>query len=117
MNTRRLFSTLFGTVVLSTLVIPTNAQLTDQVARDYAGSAIRSQLHLRADEFLDVQRDEGLEQSLAVAVGRRAGSEFVYKVSPTGYEIKENTVVHHVIVDGDYLYIIAVSPTDGARIV
>jgi hypothetical protein len=99
--------------MLSALAVRTNAQLTEQAARDQARNAVRSQLNLRPDQFLGVQRDESLEQLLAVAVGRRAGSAFIYKVSPTGYELKENAIVHHFTVDGDYVYIIAVNPTDG----
>ena len=116
MNMRRLFSTIFGMVVLSTLVAPAYAQMTDQVAREQARNVVRSQLHLnRPDQFLGVQRDEGLEQSLAIATfGWRAGSKLIYKVSPTGYEIKENAIAHHFTVDRDYIYIIAVSPADGS---
>jgi hypothetical protein len=114
MSIRKLFSTIFGMMMLSALVVRANAQLTEQAVREQARNTVRSQLNLRPDQFLGVQRDETLEQSLALAVGRSAGSEFIYKVSPTGYELKENAIVHHFTVDGDYVYIIAISPMDGA---
>ncbi len=116
MNMRKLFSTIFGMVVLSTFVGLANAQMSDQVAREQARNVVRSQLQLnRPDQFLGVQRDEELEQSLAIAtVGWRAGSKLIYKVSPTGDEIKENAIVHHFTVDRDYMYVVAVSPTDGS---
>jgi hypothetical protein len=115
MNMQKLFLPIFGMIMLSSsFVVPANAQATEQDAREQAGKAVRLQLHLRPDQFLGVQRAEDLEHSLAVAVGRRAGSEFIYRVSPTGYEIKENAIVHHFTVDGDYMYVIGVSPTDGS---
>jgi hypothetical protein len=113
MSIRKLFSTIFGMVMLSALVVRANAQLTEQAASEQARNTVRSQLNLRPDQYLGVQRDETLEQSLALAVGRSAGSEFIYRLSPTGYELKENAIVHHFTVDGDYVYIIAISPMDG----
>jgi len=40
--------------------------------------------------------------------------EFIYRVSPAGYEIKENSVVNHLSVDGDSACIVAVRPADGS---
>jgi hypothetical protein len=114
MSIRRLSPMIFELALLTMLVVPANAQMTEQAAREQARNTVRSQLNLRPDQFLGVQRDETLEQSLAVAIGRWAGSEFIYKVSPTGYELKENAIVRHFTVDGDYIYIIAVSPTDAS---
>ena len=48
-----------------------------------------------------------------VSANGRAQPEFIYKLSSTGYEIKEKTVVHHFPTDGDFTYIVAVSPADG----
>jgi hypothetical protein len=127
---RKLFSTIFGIAVLSTLLMPANAQVTDQAAREQASNIVRSELrttlNLKPDQFLDVQRDEALEKSLALAVGR-VGSAFIYraspsgdeikgaaKASPSGNEIRENTVVHHIVMDGDPMHIIAVASADGS---
>jgi len=125
MSIQKVFSTIFGLTVLATTVALANAQVTDQAAREQARNTVRSQLHLRPDQFLGVQRDETLEQSLALAVGR-VGSAFIYraspsgdeikeatKASPSGNEIRENTVVHHIVMDGDPMHIIAISSADG----
>ena len=77
MTFRKLFLIIFGLAALSMLVVPTNAQTTEQAAREQARNVVRSQLSLRPDQFLGVPRDEMLEQSLAVAVGRRATLEFI----------------------------------------
>jgi len=125
MSMRKLFSTIFAIAVLSPVLARADAQMTDQAAREQARNTVRSQLHLRPDQFLGVQRDETLEQSLALAVGR-SGSAFIYraspsgdeikeatKASPSGNEIRENTVVHHIVMDGDPMHIIAISSADG----
>jgi len=115
MSIRKLFSTIFG---IAMLALPTwaYAQVSEQAAREQAISAVRSELHskldFKPDRFLGVQRDEELEQSLALAVGRRAGL-FVYKVSPTGYEIRESTV-YHAWSDFEIVCIVAVNPADGS---
>jgi hypothetical protein len=115
MNMRRLFSTIFGMVVLSALAAPANAQVTEQAAREQARNAVRSQLHLKPDQFLGVHRDEELEQLLATTtIGWRAGQVFIYKVSPTGLEIRENAIVDHVATDVDFMRIVAVSSVDGS---
>ncbi len=114
MNMRRPFSTTFWAVVLSTLVVLANAQMTDQAAREQARNVVRSQLHLKPGQFLEVQRDEELEQSLATVVSRPSWSEFIYKVSQAGDEIKEHVVVHHIFVDVDPTYIIAISQANGS---
>jgi hypothetical protein len=114
MSIRKMFSPIFGLAVLSAFVALANAQMTDQAAREQARNIVRSQLSLRPDQFLGVQRDEALEESLALAVGKRAGSQFIYKVSPIGDEIKEGAVVHHISTDADLMYTIGVSPADGS---
>ncbi|HEX3105277.1 MAG TPA: hypothetical protein VHQ22_12580 [Terriglobales bacterium] len=114
MSIRKVFSTIFAVAVLSALVTLANAQTTDETARDLALSAVRSQLHLRPDQFVGIHRDEELQQFLAVAtVGWQAGSEFIYRVSQTGVEIKQNVVVNHVATDADFMYIVAVSSMNG----
>jgi hypothetical protein len=114
----RLFSTIFGMAVLAMMGIPANAQVTEQAAREQARNIVRSELHSRlnfkADQFLSVQRDETLEQSLAVAVGKRTNQEFIYKVSPEGVEVRENDIVYHTWTDTDFIFIVGVSSTDGS---
>jgi len=116
MSIRKLFSTIFGIALLA-LAAWAHAQVSEQAAREQASSAVRTELHsklnFKPDRFLGMQRDEELEQSLALAVGGRAGL-FIYKVSPTGYEIRENTVVYHAWSDFDVVFIVGVNPADGS---
>jgi hypothetical protein len=116
MSIRKVSSTILGMALL-TLSARASAQINEQAAREQASSAVRSELHskldFRPDRFLGVQRDEELEQSLALAVGGRAGL-FIYKISPTGYEIGENTVVYHAWSDFDVVFIVGVNPADGS---
>lgn len=114
MSTQKVFSTTFGMVVLSTLVLQTSAQVVDQAARKQARNVVLSQLHLNPGQFLGVRRDEQLEQLLTIAVGRPGDWEFVYQVSQAGDEIKEDAVVHHLFTDAEPTYIVAVSPVDGS---
>lgn len=103
-----------GMVALSVVTRPTSAQGTDQAARQEIRDVVRSHLHLEANRFLAIQRDERLEQLLALAVGRPATVGFLYRVSQAGDEIKEHSVVHHIFTDADPTYILAVSPADGS---
>ncbi len=118
MSICKLFSTIFGIVMLLSLTAQANAQMTEQAAREQASNITRSELHsavhFRADQFLGIQRDEELEQTLAVAVGGQAGLTFIYKVSPEGVELRENAVVYHTWTDVDPLFIVAVNPRDGS---
>ena len=113
MSTRRRFSTIFGIAMLSMLPARANAQVTDRAAREQASSTVRSQLRLKPGQFLRVQRDEELEQLLAAVVSRPSWSEFIYKASEEGDEIKEHIVVHHIVMDGDPTFTISVSPMTG----
>ena len=88
--------------------------MTDQAARQKAQNIVRSQLDLRSEQFLGIRRDEELEQDLAAIVGGLAGSEFIYRVSQAGDEIKDHAVVHHMVMDNDPTYLVAVSPVDGS---
>jgi hypothetical protein len=132
MNIRKLSSTIFGLATLPMLLVPANAQVTDQAAREQARDVVRSELHstvnFKANQFLSVQRDEVLEQILAAVVARPPSwPEFIYRVSqegdefkeatkasPAGHEIRENTVVHHIVMDGDPMHIVAISSADGS---
>ena len=105
--------TISGALMLSTLALPTSAQVTDAAAREQIRDVVRSRLHLKPDQFLNVQRDEKLEQLLATVAGRSEGLEVIYQVSQTGDEIKGNVVVHHIFTDADPTYIVAVSPANG----
>lgn len=116
MRLLKLFSTIFG-ITLLILVECANAQISELAAREQASSAVRTELHskldFKPDRFLGVQRDEELEQSLALAVGGRTGL-FMYRVTPTGYEVRENTVVYHAWSDFDVAFIVGINPTDGS---
>lgn len=89
------------------------AQIPEENARQRACDVVRSRLNLRASQFLDIHRDEGLEQSLALTASRQVGPEFIYRLSLTGYEIKEKTIIQHSSTDGDFVYIVAVDAING----
>jgi hypothetical protein len=113
------FSTFFGLTVLVTTVALANAQVTEQAAREQASNLVRSELHSRlsfkSDQFLSIHSDEELEESLAmVTVGWRSGPVFIYKVSPSGVEVKENAIVNHIATDADLTCIVAVNSADGS---
>jgi hypothetical protein len=119
MSFGRPFSAIFVVAVLLIFGVEADAQVTEQAAREQAREVVRSELHstvnFKADQFLGTNRDEELEQSLALAtIGWRAGQEFIYKASPTGVEIKENAIVDHVATDADFTYIVVVSSVDGS---
>jgi hypothetical protein len=118
MKMRRWFATAFGMLLLSTLVVLANAQTTELAAREQASNAVRKELHstvnFKSDDFLGVQRDEELEQSLAAGVGGQVGLTFIYRVSPEGPEIRKSSVVYHVWTDVDPLFIVVVNPRDGS---
>ncbi len=109
---RSLAAVIFWVAVLSAFGTLASAQITDEAARELVRSAVRSELP--HDFFIGVQRDEKLEESLALAVGSRAGSEFIYKVSPEGVEIKGDAVIYHSISDGEFIFVIAVNREDGS---
>lgn len=111
MNMQRLILAISAASVLSAVAAPTSAQSTEQASRDQIRSAVRSQLHLKDDQFLAVQRDEPLEQKLAIVSGKPG--VFFYQVSQAGDEIKEHSVVHHIFTDADPTYIVAVSADGG----
>jgi hypothetical protein len=118
MSIRKLFSTIFVLSVLATLGARANAQVSEQSARERASNVVRSELrsklNFKPDQFLAVHRDEDLEDSLAIAtVGWRAGPLFMFRISPTGVEIRQNAIVNHVATDADFMYIVAVSSADG----
>jgi hypothetical protein len=60
-----------------------------------------------------VRRDEGLEQAFAEIVSRPAWSQFIYKVSQDGDETRDTVVVHHLFMDGDPTFTVAISPVNG----
>lgn len=115
MTIRKRFPMIVGMALFSMLVSLASAQMPEQAAREKAQSIVRSQLdYLRPGQFLSVQRDEGLERLLAVTAGGLTGVEFIYQVSPAGDEIKEHAVVHHLVTDGDPVYLVAVNPANGS---
>ena len=114
MNVSKIFPAILGLTVLSTSTALMTFQTADEAARDLARRAVSSELHLTPEKFLCIHRDEDLENSLAIAtIGRRTGTEFIYKISQTGIELKENAIIRHVATDADLVYIIAVHTTDG----
>ncbi|HSC77454.1 MAG TPA: hypothetical protein VLB32_02725 [Candidatus Acidoferrales bacterium] len=118
MSIRKLFSTIFELVVLATPMALANAQMSEQAAREQASNIARSELHstvhFKADQFLGIQRDEELEQTLGVAVGGQAGLTFIYKASPEGVELRENAIVYHTWTDVDPVFIVVIEPRDGS---
>jgi hypothetical protein len=112
MSLQTMCLTISGALMLATQAGP-SAQVSDQAARAQTRNAVRSQLNLKPDQFLSVQRDEKLEQLLAVLAGRSDGVEFIYQVSQAGDEIKGNAIVHHIFTDVDPTYIVVVSAADG----
>jgi hypothetical protein len=114
MNMRRLLSIISRVALLSALGMHADGQMTDQAARQKAQDIVRSQLDLRSEQFLGIRRDEELEQDLAAIVGGLAGSEFIYRVSQAGDEIKDHAVVHHLFMDIDPTYHVAVNRVDGS---
>lgn len=118
MSIHKVASVIFALILLPTIVALATAQVTEQAARQQASNVVRAELHSRlgvnSDQFLSIHRDEDLEESLAIAtVGWRSGPVFIYKVSPTGVEVKDNAIVNHVATDIDLLYIVAVNSIDG----
>jgi hypothetical protein len=110
-NLKKLFLAISAASVLSVVAAPMHAQANEQTLRDQIRSAVRSQLHLKDDQFLAVQRDEPLEQELAIVTGKPG--VFLYRVSQAGDEIKEHRVVHHIFMDADPTYFVAVSGDGG----
>lgn len=117
MSPRTLFSTIFGISILSTFALRSEAQMSEQAARAKARDVVRSELHARvdfkADQFLGIQRDEDLEQTLEIASGKQPGLTYIYRVSPEGAEVKENAVVYHIWTDTDPLFIVVINPNSG----
>jgi hypothetical protein len=114
MSIRELLSVVFGTVLLSALAPLSNAQMTADAAHDLALKTVRSRSHLSADQFLDIQRNGHLEESLATAtIGWRDAPVLIYEVSETGVEIKENSIIYHIMTDADPTFIVAISSGDG----
>lgn len=115
MTIRKRFSMIVELALFSMLVSLANAQVTEQTAREKAQSIVRSQLdYVRPGQFLSVQREEGFERSLAAIAGGLSGAEFIYQITPAGDEIKEHSVVHHLVTDADPMYLVAVNPADGS---
>ena len=117
MKIQKLFSTILILTVLAIAAAGASGQTIEQVAREHAENAVRSELHsklnFKSGQFLNVHREEKLEEDLAmVTIGWRLGPVFIYKITPTGFEIKENSIVNHIATDADFIYIVAVSSKD-----
>jgi hypothetical protein len=105
---------ILGLLFLNTFTLPASAALSEASARQEALDSVRSTLSLRSEQFLDIKRDEDLEVSLMLCANRSIGPVSVYRLSSTGYEVKEKAIIHHFSTDGDLSYIVAVSPVDGS---
>lgn len=109
---------IFGMALLAAVAGISNEQTTEPVARQLAESIVRAELRSKLDfkpgQFLAVSRDEELEQSLAIAtVGWRTGPVFIYRASPSGVEIRKDSIVNHIATDADFVFIVAVNSADG----
>lgn len=113
MNIHRLILSILCAAVLSGLGSLTSTELSDQAARERARNTVSSQMHLKPDTFLAVERDETLERALALVADRSGDLISIYRVSPAGDEVIEGAIVHHISVDVDPMHIVAVSLTDG----
>jgi hypothetical protein len=111
MNVSR--AAILGLVFLNMLSLPASAALSEASARQEALDSVRSKLSLRSEQFLDIKRDENLELSLMLCANRPIGPVSIYRLSSTGYEMKEKAIIHHFSMDADLDYIVAVSLTDG----
>ncbi|HEX4002816.1 MAG TPA: hypothetical protein VHX36_09210 [Candidatus Acidoferrales bacterium] len=115
MSIRELLSVVVGTALLSTLAPLCRAQMTAEAAHDSALNTVRLRNHLKADQFLDIQRNQHLEELLATAmIGWRNSRVFIYEVSEAGVEIKANSTIDHLVTDADPTFIVAVRSSDGA---
>jgi hypothetical protein len=120
MRPRKLPTLFIGIGLIAGLAASANAQVTEQAAREKAKSIVQARLeagpeHFLDDrKFLDVQRQENLEEELAEIVGGSAGLDYIYKVSEFGVEIKDHEIIYHTFFDVDPTYHVVVSRTDGA---
>jgi hypothetical protein len=104
---------IYVVVLLSMLAVVADGQMTGEAAHEQAASAVRTRLHLKPGQYLNVQRNEKVEELLATAVGRPGRSEFIYDVNQEGDEFRGEAVIHHVFTDGDLRYIVAINATNG----
>lgn len=114
MNFRLIQLIFYWLSLASILEWPAIAQTSEEVARHEAVSIVRSGVGLRPEQFLDVKRDEGLEELLIVSAGRRIPLVFMFKLSNSGYEFKNEKIVHHTFTEADLLYVVAISSVDGS---
>ena len=118
MSIRKPFSTILGLVVLATAIALANPQMSELAAREQASNIARAKLqsavHFRADQFLGIERDEQLEQTLGVAAGGYAGLTFIDRASPAGVELRGPAAVYHTWTHVDPLFIVVVNPRDGS---
>lgn len=112
MNIQKLFSSTLTIAMVATVVGVANGQTTEQAARDRAITTIRSQLHLNPGQFLSIQRQEELGRLLALIAPNQISSFFIYQASQAGDEVKGNIVIHHIFMDIDPTYIIAINSSD-----
>lgn len=113
MKMQRLFIRSFSITFLLISSVAATPQMSESAARERANDVVRSKLNLRPKQFLDVRRDEELEQSLALVANKQIGQYFIYRLSSSGYEMNEKGIIHHTSIDGESSYIIVVNHADG----
>lgn len=89
-------------------------RIKEQSAYETANAALRARLNLRANQFLQIQRDETLEHLLSLAVSRPTAPDFIFRATQAGDEIKGNAIVHHISSDIDSTYVVAVDRKTGS---
>jgi len=114
MNIHSLIPAIFAVTMVSSVTGLANSQISEQAARDKAHNTVLSQAHFKPNQFLDVRRKESLEHSLSLVVAAPARSVFIYELTTSGDEIVEGGVIHHISMDADFTYIVAVSSADGS---
>lgn len=114
MNIQKSFSMIVLLPVLATSMVFAKTMHTQENTQELALNTIRSELKLPSSQFVQVRRDEGLEDLLAISsVGWHAGPVFIYRLSQEGIEVRKNAIVHHVTTDAEANYIIAVLSVGG----
>lgn len=114
MNFRLLSLTFWSLSLASMSEMAAIAQTSEPVARQEAVDLVRSAVGLRPEQFLDLKRDEGLEELFIVSAGRRIPLVFIFKLNNAGYEVKAEKIIQHFSTDAELLYIVAISSADGS---
>lgn len=104
---------LLSVVLLLTSQLQGYAQLSEEAARQRVVEVVRSKLNIRPAQFLGIKRHEELEEMLAVATNGHLGMDFVYTLSPVGYEFTEHGIIEHMSTDGEGIYVVVIDRANG----